>query len=383
MTSTPAAAGQPGKPSSARPGLRDVRLQARSRVRQGAARVQAAWFPILQAAVAGGIAFAIAHFALGHPYPFFAPVCAWIALGFSMDRSMRRVAELAVGVAIGVGLGDALVHVIGTGVWQVSVVLFVAALLARFLDRGAMLTTQAGVQAMVIVGLPAGALGGGPFGRWLDAAIGGAVAVAVALLTPSDPRRHPRAAGQRAVEEVAGVLHVLALGVSSGSSARVEDALVRGRASQPSLDEWGDRARNARDLARVSPAGRRYVDELSAQAGAAVHIDRAMRNARVLARRALALVESPSSHDLAAVAARLEATAEATDELAVAVGAGRDPARARAALLESARALDPFTLAPDDWQVQSLVLLHRSLIVDLLEAAGASPAAARAPLPDL
>jgi hypothetical protein len=33
--------------------------------------------------------------------------------------------------------------------------------------------------------------------------------------------------------------------------------------------------------------------------------------------------------------------------------------------------------------VQSLVLLHRSLVVDLLEAAGEDPAEARAALPEL
>ena len=78
-----------------------------------------------------------------------------MALGFTMDRSVRRVAELAVGVALGVALGDLVVHVIGKGAWQMAVVLFLAAIIGRFLDRGAMLTTQAGVQAIVIVGLPA------------------------------------------------------------------------------------------------------------------------------------------------------------------------------------------------------------------------------------
>ena len=147
---------------------RDLRVLGEARVRQGFARMRAAWFPILQAAVAGGVAYAIAHYWVGHPIPFFAPVCAWIALGFSMDRSVRKVAELAVGVAIGVGLGDLVAHVIGHGIWQISLVLFASAMLARFIDRGVLLTTQAGVQAIVIVALPA--TSGGPFGRWVDAA---------------------------------------------------------------------------------------------------------------------------------------------------------------------------------------------------------------------
>ncbi len=370
-------------PEPARRGWRDVRLVARVRVRQGLDRVRAAWFPILQASVAAGIAFGIGRYGLGHEYPFFAPICAWIALGFSADRSLRRVAEIAVGVAIGVGLGDALVHVIGTGLWQVAVVLFVAAILARLVDRGALLTTQAGVQAMVIVGLPTLAAGGGALGRWTDALVGGSVAFAVAVLTPSDARRQPRELAQRATREVADVLHELAAGLAAGSVTDVEDVLVRGRASHASLDEWRETATNARELVRLSPARRKYRAELSRLVTAAVLVDRAMRNLRVMTRRSLALLASPGTHDLASAAQRIEATAAATADLASALGSGREPARAREALLASAAALDPFVVAPDDWQVQSLVLLHRSLVVDLLEAAGEDAGAARAALPEI
>jgi uncharacterized membrane protein YgaE (UPF0421/DUF939 family) len=368
--------------ASARPAPRsDARLLVEARVRQGWARVVGAWFPILQAAVAGGIAFGIAHFLVGHPYPFFAPVSAWVALGFSMDRSVRRVAELAVGVALGVALGDVVVHVIGSGAWQMAVVLFVAALIGRFLDRGAMLTTQAGVQAIVIVGLPMAS--GGPFGRWVDAAIGGAVALAVALLTPSDPRRHSRALARSATEELAAVLHALARGLATGSVREVDDALVRGRASQPVLDDWTETAKNAQELSRVSPASRRYHDELGELVQASVLVDRAMRSARVLVRRTRSVVDADQPHDLAAVAAQVEATARAADDLGVALGSGRDPERARERLLDVADHLDPFVLAADDWQAQSLVLLHRSLAVDLLETSGVSPRDARERLPEI
>ncbi|ROS23571.1 aromatic acid exporter family protein [Cellulomonas sp. PhB150] len=369
------------RPSDARLTGRHLRVLGEARVRQGLARMRAAWFPILQAAVAGGVAYAIAHYWIGHPIPFFAPVCAWIALGFSMDRSVRKVAELAVGVAIGVGLGDLVAHLIGHGIWQISLVLFASAMLARFIDRGVMLTTQAGVQAIVIVALPA--TSGGPFGRWVDAAIGGAMALAFALLTPSDPRRHPRVLGQRGLEELSGVLHMFARGLVARDPGDVEDALLRARATQPVLDEWRTIATNARELARVAPTSRKYRPELAASVDAAVLVGRAMNNARVMVRRALTLLEADAPHDLRGVASRVDTTARAIDELAAAVGAGRDPQRARMALMAAARALDPFVVEPDDWQVQSLVLLHRSLVVDVLEAAGASPRDAREVLPEI
>lgn len=359
---------------------RDLPLLLSARTRQGWARVRASWFPILQAAVGGAVAFAISREWLGHPYPFFAPVATWVALGFSMDRSVRRVAELAVGVAIGVGLGDLVVHVIGSGMWQVAVVLFTAAILSRFIDRGAMLTTQAGVQAIVIVGLPPGVTSGGPFGRWVDALVGGAIALAIALLTPTDSRRHPRTLGRAALEELGAVLRALARGLAARSAADIEESLVRGRASQPALDEWTAIASNARDLARVAPAARRHLDELAELVEISVLADRAMRNARVLSRRALTLVDQ-DAHDLAGLAACTAAMADAVDELATDVGGGLDPARPRGRLLELAGRLDPFALAPDDWQAQSIVLLQRSLVVDLLEATGVGQEESRAALP--
>lgn len=351
----------------------------RVRARQGWVRVRASAGPVLLASLAAGVAWAIARYGLGHPFPFFAPVCAWVALGFSADRQPRRVAELAIGVAVGVGLGDLVVHLIGTGWWQVSVVLAVSALVARFIDRGALLATQAGVQAIVIVGLPASVATGGPLGRWTDALVGGAVALAAAVLTPGDPRRRPRAQGRDAVAELASMLHLLARGMRTGDPRDVEDALVRGRASQPALDEWRDSARSALDLVRVSPAWRRHRDELAEVQDAAVRVDRAMRNARVLARRSLASLD----HGLGEIAGVVEELAITVDDLAEAVGSGQEPVRARDALRATAARLDPFVLAAGDWHAQSLVLLLRSLVVDVLEAAGEDPAAARELLPEI
>ena len=50
---------------------------------------------------------------------------------------------------------------------------------------------------------------------------------------------------------------------------------------------------------------------------------------------------------------------------------------------KAAAASGHIALKPDDWHVQSLVLLCRSLVVDLLEATGEDPGVARAALPEL
>ena len=44
------------------------------------------WLIILRAAFAASVAYMVAGLLWGHQFPFFAPVSAWVALGFSADR---------------------------------------------------------------------------------------------------------------------------------------------------------------------------------------------------------------------------------------------------------------------------------------------------------
>lgn len=361
------------------PGRAGVVLRARAR--QGWARVRGSLIPVLGASAAAGIAFAISRYGLGHEFPFFAPVSAWVALGFSADRPVRRVAELAIGVAVGVAFGDLIVHLIGSGWWQVSVVLAAAGLAGRFIDRGALLTTQAGVQAIVIVGLPTIQATGGPIGRWTDALVGGGVALLVATLGSTDPRRRPRQQARNAMHELSAMLRDLAHGLRFDDPAGAEEALVRGRAAEPAFEDWRAGVKSSREIARVSPGWIKYTDELTTLQDAAAKADHAMRNARVIARRAVSILGT--GRDLAQLSAAVADLADACVEIAVAFGTDRPLGRARADLLEIAGRMDPFTLTPHDLQAQSQVLLLRSLVVDLLEVAGVDPQAARDRLPPL
>lgn len=348
----------------------------RSRARQGSSRVLAGFWPIILVSVAASLSYALSLWVFDHSYPFFAPVCVWICLGFTTDRSMRRVAELGIGVTVGVGLGELIVRVIGAGALQIGVVLAVSALVARFIDRGALLTTQAGVQAIVIVGLPLASTGGG-FGRWTDALVGAAVAFLVAAFTPGDLRRRPRRIGGEGLVELASTLEAIAHGVRTGDPADREGALLRGRASEPALDEWQSVTREALENSRVTASGRKYREELVGIGRSAVLVDRTMRTVRVIARRSLSLPTGPGVEQLAVL---LDSLAAATRDLAEAVAAGKEPKAARARIAQIAASADPGALGSGDWQVQSLILILRSAIVDLHEAAGATPVEARAAL---
>ena len=361
------------------PGHWQIRL--RRRVRQGQTRVQIASIPVLQAVLGAGLAFLISQELLGHFAPIFAPITAWACLGFSADKDLRRVAEVAFGVALGVGLGDLVVHLIGSGVWQVMLVLGVSAIIARFLDGGVVVTTQAGVQSIVLVGLPVGALGGGAMGRWTDALVGGAVALVITALWPVDVRKRVRLLAQQVWAEFSSILADLAVGISQGEVPRMENALYFARASQPLLDGWVAAARSSVQLSKVSPQAYRSGGELSQNMQAAALADRAMRNARVLIRRSIPVVQSIGPEaDLSRAVSQL---AEGCDLLARDVGLGRRPDEAISTFMYVAELADPWKLGADSWQVQSLVMLLRSLVVDLLEASGVDPARARKILPPL
>lgn len=114
-------------------------------------------------------------------------------------------------------------------------------------------------------------------------------------------------------------------------------------------------------------------------ARAAADLDRAVRNARVVARRVLPAVEG--GRTLPRVGDTLAALAGAVRLLGSDVAGGGSTWHARSALLEVAGSLRPDVLASGDAHGAAVVALLRPLVVDLLEATGLPHERARAALP--
>ncbi|HLS00406.1 MAG TPA: FUSC family protein [Beutenbergiaceae bacterium] len=349
----------------------------RQRKRQGWRRVKSAFFPVLLAALAAGGAWSISHYLIGHAQPFFAPIAAWVCLGFGPDRQVRKVAELAVGVTLGVVMGEIVAHLLGTGLVPLVIVIVVASLIARFIDRGILLTIQAGVQGIVIVALPVISSIDGASGRWIDALIGSGLALLVAALTPGDARRRARELARGATFDLAHMLNGLANGLETGHKRKILDALVEGRGTQGVLDEWSEVVRNAQLAVRISPASRYYLPELAELKHASLMVDRAMRNARVITRRAATAVEQGPAPQEITHAIRL--TAQAVKNMGEALGQGKSTLAIREELNVVAGMLSPRSY-DDDWRWQTLVIIMRSLVVDVFQATGLSAQAASATL---
>ena len=128
------------------------RTSARARLR----RLQAKSWQIGQCAVAAAVAWFVASDVFGNPTPFFAPVAAVVALGTSYGQRLRRVLEVTVGVAVGVFLADLLVVWLGSGAWQIGLIVALAMSSALLLSSGQLFVTQAAVQSIVIAGLTVG-----------------------------------------------------------------------------------------------------------------------------------------------------------------------------------------------------------------------------------
>jgi len=361
----------------------------RGRVRTGFIRSRKSLLPAIQMTACAVGAYAFAEYVLGHTGPLFAATSSLIALGFSRDPRLRRVVEVGLGCTLGIVVGDLLLNWLGAGIWQAAVVLLFSILLARFLDSGTIFTTQLGLQSLLVVLLPAPA--GGPFTRSIDAVVGGVFALVVTFLIPKDPRREPRNDVKKLLHELAEVLRECASALSHSDSTLAWHALIRGRNCQPMVDAMRQTLRSSGEVANLAPAYRRYRDDVDRLVQAVDFIDLALRNSRVFARRLTSAINHAALSDEATenIADVLLETAAAVDELGLGLAEVNDSVRrahlrtARVELTETAGRLHPRLLDVQRLEGETVVMLFRPLMVDLLEAAGLDPQEAREILPGL
>jgi uncharacterized membrane protein YgaE (UPF0421/DUF939 family) len=332
-------------------------------------RVRLAWRTMVQASVAAALAWLIATEVWGHKAPFFAPVSAIIALGQSYRERGRRAMELVIGVSLGVAVADVLLSQLGTGVWQLAIVVFLGMGVGLVFGSSPLFVNQAAISAALVATIlpPSGGI---TFARPVDALTGGVVALAVAaVLLPSDPLRLLRDAARPVLEELAATLRDVAKALRERDLAAADDALERARAIDELGDAFAEAVREGRDTARYSPARRGARGTVETYASAAAQIDLAVRNVRVLSRgaiRALSLGEtvppevSEALEDLARAVLALKATLDG----GTGVEAVREPA------LRAAATATLVLERTGNLSVSVIVGQIRSTAVDLLSGAG-------------
>ena len=361
--------------------LRRWVLFARVRLRQSARRAGLALVPVLWASVAAFVAYHVAHDLLGHPSPFFAPVAAWICLGFTRNQVPRNVAELGLGAVLGVGIGEAVFLLVGSGGWQLGLGLIVAALAGRILDRGTLFTMQAGVNAMVVIGMGnlAGTTGG--VDRMLDAVTGALIAFLVSVLVPRDLVRRPRLFVAGLFADLATPAESLAAALAADDAEQLLDADAQLRGVEELLADTADAINSAVQIARLNPTLRRdrpTLAELGRQLALATRLTHTLE---LLLRQSRGILQEAGPQPV--VAGLLQDAAVALHTHAHEIAHWQEPTESRRQAAALAEACSPTALAGGDWRTTVLVSVMRSVVIDLLQLSGMSRAQARELLPEV
>ncbi|MDQ1182074.1 aromatic acid exporter family protein [Rhodococcus sp. SORGH_AS_0301] len=360
-----------------------LRTRGSARIDASLRRLSVSGLPIIQCALAAGIAWFVATDVVGHVTPFFAPIAAVVSLGVSLGARMRRSAELVVGVTVGIGVGDAIIALIGTGPWQIALVVALAMSTAVFLDSGAIIAMQAGSSAVLVATLiPPGNAGG--LNRMVDALIGGLVGLAVVAVVPTHPVRRARKDAATVIATSGRVLQLVADGLLANDAEPIAKALKAARATQPAIDAMRTDLKGGREISRISPLYWNSKQRLAELAATADPLDNAVRNIRVLARRSLSLVRDDEILDprLVDLVEKLAQATEVVRKMMLA-DPGEQPDRAEAAQVLRHVAVGAKAELMQDAGLSAVVVLAqiRSIVVDLLQVAGLSRISALATLP--
>ncbi|WP_219466440.1 FUSC family protein, partial [Nonomuraea rhizosphaerae] len=325
------------------------------RVQESLSRLRLMAPSIGQCAVGAALAWLVAKDVLHHGRPFFAPIAVIICIGVGLGRRLRRMGEMVVGVSLGVGVSDLLVSWIGSGAWQITFVVALAMTAAVLLDNGQLIVAQSGSSGVLVATLlPPSGTGG--LDRMADAAVGGVVGLAMVALLPVNPAtlvaRHAAGMFDALVDVLRRIADALDEGpdesADRGPTGRgsddkgpadkgpADEALEAARATHASVEEFKQAVATSREIATISPLHRSRRSRLDGYERAAVPLDHAFRNLRVLARRVVAATGRPGVPPPWLPGA-LRELADAVPTLREDLARGRDPERARQAILAAAR----------------------------------------------
>lgn len=349
-------------------------MYLRRRLLEGSGRLQANGWAVLQTAVAASIAYLLAIEVLGHEQPFFAPIAAVICLGVTIGERRRRALELALGVAVGLMVADLLVLVIGTGTAQIGVVVALAMAAVLFFGGGPLLVSQAAVSALLVVVLQPPNTSFTP-DRFLDALMGGGVALAINYLFPINPERLVERSAEPVFEELVAVLEEVAAALSSGDRERAERALLRARRIDEQVRIFNEALTASHETARLSPTRRRALKHLEFYFTAGTGIELTVINTRVLARGAANAIRRGDTTPAPLPAAILDLS-QAVKALAVFLEEPGPPDEVRRYALEAASGATALLKERHDLAISVLVGQVRTAAMDLLRSTGMDQATA-------
>jgi len=210
------------------------------------------------------------------------------------------------------------------------------------------------------------------------------------VITPKDPRREPVRELKSVAEELIKALRETGAAVRTTDSRQAWHALIRCRGLQDQIDGVATSMRSARELTSYSIVSRHHRHDVRSMDQVASRLDLAVRSMRVVSRRTVSMLDHAGLTEEGAekLSSAFEELAEGTLLLSRTVSetsSGDSPRMsvARDAYATVARQLHPARLSVDTLEGETVVLLLRTMVVDLLEATGLDHDDAVAHLPTL
>jgi uncharacterized membrane protein YgaE (UPF0421/DUF939 family) len=261
---------------------RDDLHAAWARLRRGA-------WPVAQAAIAAALAWWITHDVLGHPQPFFAPIAAAISLSATVGRRWRNAVQMIFGVTLGIVVAEAVVAIIGPGVFPLALIVALAMGAAVLFSPQPMFVNQAAASAILVVTLQTGGVAGE---RLIDALIGGGCALLVSLLLfPPHPLPILARAIRSALSGTATALHGAAEVLRNGVPHDAEWTVEVTHALHERLAALATSRAIAMDIVRLAPLRRRYRSEVERANERAANVGLLANTSLTLVRLSAAVLE--------------------------------------------------------------------------------------------
>jgi uncharacterized membrane protein YgaE (UPF0421/DUF939 family) len=242
-------------------------------------------------AVAASLAWVLAHRALGHPQPFFAPIAATISLSTSRIQRGRRITQMVIGVLLGVGIGELLESLLGTSTVALGVIVFVTLTVALgsgvgFFSDGMMFANQAAASGILVVTLHGSGTGAE---RAVDVLVGGGVALLLGVgLFPAQPLTILQEAERSVLRTLAGSLKQVAAMLDQDSEPHEDWTLQIGHEIHQQLAALARARATAHAAARIAPRRWRLRAAVDAEGRRTARLD-------LLANAVLGLARSATS----------------------------------------------------------------------------------------
>lgn len=324
----------------------------------------------VQAGLAAALSWWIAHHVLGNPTPVFAPSAAVGTIVAAIGQRTRRTIELLAGVGLGIVVGDFLIYLLGSGPWQVAVIVTVAIGLALGLvGHAGTVVAQVGGTAVLIATLSSSERDL-ELPRIADAVTGSVVGMAVVLLLlPLNPIRVVNRAAGPVFDTLTSEFQEVAAALRTRDSGRARRALDVLCGIGPDLQRLRDAVSGAEEVVRLAPARWLRRQEFERYARTIAQLNRVIEGSPELAHRAAVAIECGES-----VPDRLpdavDRLADTLRHLRRAVRNGRDPVSARRRAVVVARLAGRARSAGLDNFGEAIAAQIRVSAVDVIRSTG-------------